>query len=85
MILDDGDRVALIGLHKLMQLENGGFVVELHQIIEDETARGAAFSNVLPFHQKRQFAAPGGVQSNVEVEGRVIAFARSIRQIAGIQ
>lgn len=85
MILDDGDRVALIGLHKLMQLENGGFVVELHQIIEDETARATAFSNVLPFHQKRQFAAPVGVQSNVEAEVRVIAFARSIRQIAGMK
>lgn len=82
MILDNGEKVALIGLHKLMQAENGGFVVELHQIIEDERERRAALSNVLPLSQKRHFAGQGGMQSNVEPRGRVIAFARSFRQSA---
>ncbi|MGR6430004.1 hypothetical protein ACU5AY_03710 [Rhizobium sp. PAMB 3174] len=82
MIIEAGERSTLIGLHKLMQAENGGFVVELHQIVEDERERRAALSNVLPLPQKRQFAGQGGMQSNVEAAGRVIAFVRSFRQSA---
>jgi hypothetical protein len=83
VILDDGDRVALIGLHKLMQLENGGFVVELHHIIADERERRADLSNVIPLPRERR--SPTTAISSVR-EGAaagVIAFARTVRQSAG--